>query len=119
MIRFKEYQRSVIAELTGIGRTSAFLSIAKESPRLGARWHMRAVARLADGVGQKVSQHSKGAEQNDESKPAEFAKQKLADLNIALAFCLPLTEQFTNCASKACFGTLRGDSSTLPLFLTF
>jgi len=80
---------------------------------------MRAVARLADGVGQKVSQHSKGAEQNDESKPAEFAKQKLADLNIALAFCLPLTEQFTNCASKACFGTLRGDSSTLPLFLTF
>ena len=30
----------------------------------------------------------------------EFAKPKLADLNIALAFCLPLTEQFTNCASK-------------------
>jgi len=29
-----------------------------------------------------------------------FAKPKLADLNIALAFCLPLTEQFTNCAPK-------------------
>ena len=70
MIRSKEYRGSVIGELTGIGRTSAFLSIAKESPRLDARWHMRAAGRLADDVGQRVSQHSKSAEQKDENKPA-------------------------------------------------
>jgi hypothetical protein len=29
-----------------------------------------------------------------------FVKPKVTDLNLALAFCLPLTEQFTNCASK-------------------
>jgi hypothetical protein len=50
---------------------------------------------------QKVSQQSKGAQQKkDENNRQEFVKPKLTDLNIALAFCLPLTEQFTNCAFK-------------------